>query len=194
MKKQQNFSKIFTSKANVLEFLKDKISESKIEKLYYFSVNEWNYDNTIILKNISKIFSNNLVIIRSSAMGEDSIDKSEAGNYLSIQKVDSSSKQKLRNGINKIIKSYAEKDNNNLKNQILVQKQATNIITSGVIFTKSINTESSYYLINYDDGKNTDSVTKGEVGNIIKIFRYIKFFRCDFNKRTTINFGIKSIY
>ena len=175
MKKQQNFSKIFTSKANVLEFLKDKISESKIEKLYYFSVNEWNYDNTIILKNISKIFSNNLVIIRSSAMGEDSIDKSEAGNYLSIQKVDSSSKQKLRNGINKIIKSYAEKDNNNLKNQILVQKQATNIITSGVIFTKSINTESSYYLINYDDGKNTDSVTKGEVGNIIKIFRYIKF-------------------
>ena len=174
MKISQNMTSIFTSKANVLEFLKDKICESKIEKLYYFPINEWNDNNEIILKTISKIFLNNLVIIRSSAMGEDSIDKSEAGNYLSLQKIDSSSKQKLRVGINKIIKSYLEKHNNNLKNQILIQKQTINIITSGVIFTKVTNVESPYYLINFDDSKNTDSVTKGEVGNVIKIFRYIK--------------------
>jgi len=174
MRISQNLTRIFSSKANVLEFLNDKICESKIEKLYYFSINEWNDQNETILKNISDTFSSDLVIIRSSAMGEDSIFKSEAGNYLSLQKIDSSSKQKLRTAINKIIKSYSEKNNIDLKNQILVQKQAKNITTSGVIFTKSINVGSPYYVINFDDGKNTDSVTKGEAGNIIKIFRYVK--------------------
>ncbi len=165
---------IFSSKADVLKFLKDTICESKIEKLYYFSIDEWNKHSKIILKNISDYFPSKLVIIRSSAIGEDSILKSEAGNYLSLQKIDSASKQKLRTAICKVINSYSKKGNNNSKNQILIQNQSSNIITSGVIFTKSINTGSPYYVINFDDGKSTDSVTKGEVGNVIKIFRYVR--------------------
>jgi len=173
MKKTKNLANVFSSKANVLKFLQDKVNESKIEKLYYFSVDEWNKQHQYILKNISHNFPTKLVIIRSSAIGEDSILKSEAGNYLSLQKIDSSSKQQLRTSICKVINSYSKKGNNNLKNQILIQNQTLNIITSGVIFTKSINTGSPYYVINFDDGKNTDSVTKGEVGNIIKIFKYV---------------------
>jgi glutamine kinase len=66
------------------------------------------------------------------------IIKSEAGNYLSIQNIDSLSKQKLKIAIFKVIKSYLEKGNNDSKNQILVQKQALDIISSGVIFTNQI--------------------------------------------------------
>jgi len=174
MKNFKNLYNIFSSKANVLEFLSEKISESKIEKIMYFSIFEWNKNHFIILDKISKNFLSELVIIRSSAMGEDSIFKSEAGNYLSLQKIDSSSKQKLNSSVKKIIKSYLNKGNKNDKNQILIQKQASNIITSGVIFTKSINVGLPYYVINYDDGKNTDSVTKGMVGNTVKFFRYVK--------------------
>ncbi len=174
MKNTKNLHDIFSSKANVLEFLSEKISESKIEKMMYFSISEWNKHSLTILNNISKFFSSELVIIRSSAMGEDSIFKSEAGNYLSLQKIDSSSKQKLSSSIAKIMKSYLNKGNKNTKNQILIQKQASKIITSGVIFTKSINVGLPYYVINYDDGKNTDGVTKGAVGNTVKIFRYVK--------------------
>ena len=165
---------IFSSKSNVLEYLFDKITESTIEKMLYFSISEWDKNSKTILENISKKFESELIIIRSSAMGEDSILKSEAGNYLSIQNIDSSSKRQLRNAILKVINSYHKKGNYNKKNQILIQKQSSNIVSSGVIFTKSIGVGSPYYIINYDDGKNTDSVTKGEVGNIIKISRFIK--------------------
>jgi len=174
MKNTKNLANIFSSKANVLEYLKEKISESKIEKMFYFSINEWDKKSQEILENISTNFHSELVIIRSSAIGEDSIIKSEAGNYLSVQNIDSMSKHKLKSAVSKVIKSYLEKENRNSKNQILVQKQTPSIITSGVIFTKSINVGSPYYIINFDDGVVTDSVTKGEAADLVKIFRYVK--------------------
>lgn len=169
-----NQSSIFTSKSNVLKFLKEKITYAKIEEIFDFSVSEWKERKQFILKDVSRTFHSNLVVIRSSAVGEDTILKSEAGNYLSIQNVDSSSKLKLRSAILRVINSYLKKGNENDKNQILIQSQSSNIITSGVIFTRSLIVGAPYYIINFDDGKNTDSVTKGEVGNIIKIFKFTK--------------------
>ena len=55
----------------------------------------------------------------------------------------------------------------------MVQKQTANVITSGVLFTRTPDIGAPYYVINFEDGKDTDSVTKGLVGNTIKIFRKI---------------------
>ncbi len=41
---------IFTSKANVLKFLEKKITKSKIEELYYFTVEDWQKNNELIIK------------------------------------------------------------------------------------------------------------------------------------------------
>ncbi len=67
-------SKIFTSKANSLKILQKKIKNSKIEKIFDFTVKDWLEKEEKILKEISNTFKNSCVIVRSSALGEDSFE------------------------------------------------------------------------------------------------------------------------
>jgi glutamine kinase len=164
---------MFTSKANVLNFLEKKITKSKIEELYYFTVEDWQKNNELIIKQIKTKFRKKSIIIRSSVMGEDSIKNSQAGNYDSIQDIDSNSSFEIKKNINKVIKSYFIKKNYNAKNEILIQTYTKNIIKSGVVFTRSVPHGSPYYVINYDTGSSTDGVTGGKIDNLIKIFRDI---------------------
>ncbi len=164
---------LFSSKSNTLKILQKKIKYSKIEKIYDFYVKDWQQDKSKILDAISKNFGKCLVIVRSSAKGEDSFEKSDAGNYDSIQNVNSLSEIDLQNAINKVIKSYTKTGNLFLDNQVLIQKQTTDVISSGVSFTRSSNNE-PYYIINFDDGVSTDSVTKGEQSSLVKIFRKLE--------------------
>ncbi len=174
MEKGSKFSNnIFTSKANVLYFLKSKIKKSKIEKLYIFTQNDWLKNKSKILDDISKLFKSNIVI-RSSAIGEDSIESSEAGKFESFLNINSKSKNEISKTIEKVISSYAKKGNKNIENQILIQNQTENIATSGVIFSRTPDVGSPYYVINYEDGGSTIGVTQGSINNIIKIFRNTK--------------------
>ena len=161
----------FTSKANVLKFLKPKLTNSHIEKIFEFRIKEWEEDEHGTIQKINKNFKEKLVIVRSSAIGEDSIEKSDAGNYESILGVTSNSEKELRNAINSVIKSYNDKGNYNKNNQILIQTQTLGVKISGVIFTRTDEIASPYYVINYNEGSSTDAVTKGIAGNSIKIFR-----------------------
>ena len=73
----------FQSKSQTLKLLKKQLKKSKIEDIFDFTVEQWIHHQNSILQTITKNFSSN-IIIRSSALGEDSIEKSYAGNYLSI--------------------------------------------------------------------------------------------------------------
>ena len=162
----------FTSKADVIKILYNKLKIARIEKPFVFTVEEWENKEIDILEDVRKNFLKTTVIIRSSALGEDSLESSNAGNFLSIQNV-STDKDVLRRQIKKVINSYEDKNFENNKNQILIQKQTKNVKTSGVIFTRTSDNGSPYYVINYEDGKKTDSITSGMIGNTIKIFRGI---------------------
>lgn len=161
------------TKSNVLKFLRKKIKLSKIEKILDFTVLEWENNKMSILRSISKNFDSEEIIVRSSAIGEDSHERSDAGIYESVLNVDSTSKIKLKKAIETVVKSYKKNSNENPENQILIQKQSKNIVTSGVVFLRSPDIGAPYYTINYDEGSSTDSVTKGYVGNSLKIFRKI---------------------
>tara|TARA_B110000467_G_scaffold164645_1_gene194803 strand:+ start:67 stop:2487 length:2421 start_codon:yes stop_codon:yes gene_type:complete len=164
---------IFTSKSNVLKFLKPKLKNSRIEEIFDFTVKNWINNKSKILDSIPLQFNSQFIIVRSSAKGEDSFESSKAGNYTSIQNVDSSSKLKLKTAIDKVINSYYDKGNSNTQNQILIQLQSTNIVTSGVIFTRSPKIGEPYYIINFEDGIFTNTVTGGLHSEMIKIFRMI---------------------
>lgn len=161
---------IYKSKSYVLEFLQKRLHKSKIEKLFYFQIQDWESNQKQIIKKIQNKFSKK-IIIRSSAIGEDSVYDSGAGAYQSIQNVNPTSKKQLTNSITSVINSYEEKQNFNLENEVLIQTQSTDIITSGVIFTRTPETGSPYYVINFEDGSSTDGVTKGMINNTLKIFR-----------------------
>ena len=164
---------IFTSKSNALKFLKPKLKNSTIENIFDFTVNTWNNNQSKILDSIVLYFNSQFVIVRSSAKGEDSFESSKAGNYTSILNVDPSSKLKLKTAIDKVINSYSDKGNLNTKNQVLIQSQSANIVTSGVIFTRSPRMGEPYYVINFEDSIFTNTVTGGLHSDMIKIFRLI---------------------
>ena len=103
------FEKNSSSKSSTLKFLYKNLKKSKIEKIYDFSVLDWKQNQKIIIKDIQKKFSSCKIIIRSSALGEDSIKKSQAGNYDSILNIDTSSISKIKNGVNCVIQSYIKK-------------------------------------------------------------------------------------
>ena len=60
------------------------------------------------------------------------------------------------------------------KNQILIQKQVTNSLLSGVIFSRTPENGAPYFVINYTIGSSTDAVTKGLKTQTVKIYRNIK--------------------
>ena len=160
----------FTSKSDTLEYLSKNITKSKIEPLISFTINDWKNNKSKILEKSCKKFKKQKVVVRSSALGEDTIETSNAGVFTSILNV-IPSKNTLQKSIEHVIKSYNKKKHFNLNNQVIVQRQSTHIKTSGVIFTRISDTGAPYYIINYEDGKNTDSVTKGLIGNSVKISR-----------------------
>ena len=181
----------FQSKSSTLKLLKKHLNRSKIEDVFDFTVNEWNNDETLILNTINKKFSSK-IIIRSSAIGEDSLEKSQAGNFLSIMDINPKSKSNVKSAINSVINSYENKNNFNNQNQILIQIQTKNIKISGVIFTRTSEIGSPYYIINYETTGATDGVTKGIVNNTVKIFRNTNLKKLDSTWNLLLN-SVKEI-
>ena len=104
---------IFTSKSNVLKLLKKQVKLSKIENILDFTLSDWKKNKKLILIKISKRFPNKKIIIRSSVIGEDSEETSQAGRYESILNVNSNSKNQVTTSINNVINSYRQKKNLN---------------------------------------------------------------------------------
>lgn len=149
------------TKAQTLYYLNKKLKKSKICKLLFFKILEWEKSKKIILENIKKTFLGERVIIRSSAIGEDGKFSSLAGAFDSIKNVNIKDEKSLIRAIEKVINSYGE--NHSRNNEILVQAMLNDVSVSGVIFTHELNFGSPYYVINYDDISGaTDTVTAGE--------------------------------
>lgn len=158
----------FGTKTETLERLAPLLSFSQIPEFYHFTVDQWKANRDFVLQEIQYRFKNSKVIVRSSALVEDSASFALAGMYDSIPEIQVDDKDSLNKAINTVISSYEKlhHDNNN-QHQVLVQLLIENVSMSGVLFTQDLNTGAPYYVINYDDESGrTDTVTSGkENGN-----------------------------
>lgn len=161
-----------TTKANTLQKLKPLLKKSHIEKMYVFTIADWNHYAEEVLFDIQEKFNGKKIVIRSSCLNEDSMQESKAGHYQSILNIDSSDNQKVNNAIKQVIGSYPQ-DDINLSDQVLVQRYTEGVQLSGVLFTRDLGTNAPYYVINYSQGNETDVVTSGRQASLIKIFRHI---------------------
>ena len=154
---------ILGTKAQTLARLEGVITLSKIEPQVSFAVSEWIDKSEEIIYNIRVKFQSKKVIVRSSAISEDSFDNSNAGAYVSILDVDATDQKAILDSIECVIDSYSDK---NLANQVLVQPMIENVSASGVIFTRTLSESAPYYVINFDDTSHkTDSITSGSSRN-----------------------------
>ena len=158
------------TKAETLNLLKQKSKLFKVENLFYFTVDQWVLNPHKIIHQIQSKF-NEVVIVRSSALDEDSYDSfSSAGVYESVLNINSLIKNDLVKAIEKVILSYRYKSSvyNIDKFQILIQDQTKEVTFSGVFFDFETKYSAPYYVINYDTSGSTNTVTSG-FSNLQKI-------------------------
>lgn len=136
------------------------LSKSRIEPLYAFREIDWENSKAIVIAQIRIAFNGAKIVIRSSALNEDTVECSNAGAFRSILNVDSSDELAIGSAIESVIASYAEKDAKNPNNPVLIQTQTLNVISSGVILTRDYN-GAPYYVVNFSEGSDTSAVTSG---------------------------------
>ena len=151
---------ISSTKANSLKLI-NKYNKRLVPSFFYFEKKFFLKNKLKLIKKIKKYFNSD-IIIRSSAINEDSNKKSNAGFYDS-HFVSKKNFDQIDNKITKLIKKF--KNNND---QILVQKFIKNPQIAGVIFTKDKTTNSHYFDINYDSSGKSNLITSGKYNPTIK--------------------------
>lgn len=144
------------TKAETLQLLYQQLKYAKVLPQYTFTVKEWKSGSEKIKNEFLTLTWNNKVIVRSSSLAEDTSDNSQAGRYESI--ADVSGEKDFLKAVATVITSY---DDDNEKNQILVQPMLSDVRICGVAFTLDPNTMGNYYVINYDDNGSTSAITSG---------------------------------
>lgn len=162
-----------STKANTLNFLAPLLTFSRIEKYFIFTQNNWRTSSACLIEKIRKIFRGKIIIVRSSAIKEDTLKESKAGFFTSILNVDSHDRRQIKSAVEKVIASYKIKNYNYPENQILIQIQTQEVDFSGTLFTRDYD-RSPYYIINYSTN-DTTSITSGrENSYCVKILRNTK--------------------
>jgi len=159
----------FKTKAETLQVLSTLLQKSSIEEIYMFTQGAWEQNKDGITKAIKEKFQGRLIIVRSSALNEDTADNSKAGYFESVLHVDSNDPKQIQAAADAVIHSYVDKDCGHPENPILVQSQTLDVVYSGTILGRDYN-GAPYYVINYSE-EDTTSVTSGRHSKSIKVLR-----------------------
>mgnify|MGYP001592638918 CR=1 FL=1 len=147
---------ILGTKAETLDRLSKMVQKSVVLNQVSFTVADWHEDPQKIKNNIQKVFDGSSVVVRSSAKSEDGFSHSNAGAYSSLLNVDP--KKGLHDAILEVINSYGDCQ---LDDQVLVQPMLRDVRLSGVAFTRTLEESAPFYIVNYDETGDTESITSG---------------------------------
>ena len=180
-----SFKKNYT-KAESLRFLESLENKFNflVPPFIYFTKKKYLMNKNLIFNQIEKKFKKKNIIIRSSALQEDNINQSKAGKYKSFSNLKIN-----RETVFKYIDLVVEDFKSN-KDQILVQEFISKPKFSGVIFTRNINNNAPYYIINFDKSGLTNLVTSGKLNPSM---RTLIVYRDNINSTNNILRNLKTI-
>jgi choline kinase len=148
------------TKAESLERLKPIIRKGKIGNQVSFTHGQWEANPDRVLREIKDAFGDTSLIVRSSALSEDGWTKSSAGAHRSVLDVRGSDARAVNAAVEAVIGSYRHTSPDN---QVLVQEMLRDVVTSGVVMTRTPTLGAPYYVISCDSTTSrTDTVTSGE--------------------------------
>lgn len=159
---------VFGTKAETLERLQPIVKKAHICDQILFTIDQWQGRKEDWVRQIQTAFQPGRIVVRSSALDEDSWGESNAGRYCSILGVETSDSCAITSSIEQVIESYkSSPDEINSRHQVLIQPQIENVAMGGVLFTRSLESGAPYFVINYDDHSSlTDTVTSGSVEHL----------------------------
>jgi len=149
----------FSTKAETLLLLEQHVTKSKVLPQLCFTVNDLKSDPDMICKQVNEKFDKPLVV-RSSALSEDTATSSMAGMFLSLLDVKT---KDILHAMKQVSDAFTD---GCADNQILIQPMLEDITMSGVLFTVDPNTGGNYFVINYDRSGSSDTVTSGSGQNL----------------------------
>jgi len=154
---------IFGTKAQTLERLKPLVTRAVILDQIKFTASEWHDGPDKVMGRIAERFSQGQLIIRSSALNEDSWSKSQAGLFDSVLGVDAADLAAVHDAVVSVIGSFEKNGSHEALDEIFVQPCLTDVSLSGVLFSKDPETDAPYIVVNYDStSERTDTVTSGQ--------------------------------
>jgi phosphohistidine swiveling domain-containing protein len=149
---------ILSTKARTLASLAGRLARAQVQPLECFTVAVWQTDSAKILHGLCERFGDAIpLVVRSSALNEDSATASLAGHFMSVLNVRGVAA--LRVAIGEVIASYGAETNP--QDEVLVQPMLSGVCLSGVAFSHDPATGSPYRVVNYALGVDTAVVTGG---------------------------------
>ena len=160
----------FGTKAQTLLRLSKHLVSARILPTYSFTVGDWKADPSIVCRKLAELdWMSGPIIVRSSAIGEDAQDASQAGRFISILNV--VGEENFTAAVDEVIASYGRDSRViGLRDEVLVQPMLARVAASGVAFTRDPNTGAPYLVINYSVGKDTTLVTGGASGDLQTLY------------------------
>lgn len=161
-------AELFSTKAATLEFLRPHVTTAVILPLYRLARADYQQSEQATLSDIMRQgWAREPLIVRSSALGEDSSESSQAGHFQSVLNV--TGPAGLRVAIETVIASYGDADP---RHEILIQPMLTDVAASGVVFSVDPNTLSPYAVISIAEGADTTAVTSGRDARTVLVSRH----------------------
>jgi len=170
-KRGRQVSNLISTKADTLQALQAHLSASRIEPIFIVTAEEFAQRREKIVQEVGRRYTGQKIVVRSSASNEDNLQSSNAGHYDSNLNIDADDSAQVEWAISQVLDSYHQDGLYGQQEQVLIQPQTVAVVISGVVFTRDIQKNRPYYLINYDDNGSTDSVTSGKGGKSLWIGR-----------------------
>ncbi|BBP43108.1 PEP/pyruvate-binding domain-containing protein [Thiosulfativibrio zosterae] len=161
---------VMGTKSETLLRLHGMLKSAVIQEQASFSVADWKTQSQDLIRQIQANLPHEKLVVRSSALSEDAFTHSNAGAYTSVLNVQNNIKD-LTDAIIKVINSY---DNLQLDDQVLVQPMLTDVVMSGVVFTRTLEQGAPYYVINYEESGSTEGITSGHAAQNSVFYFYKK--------------------
>ena len=149
---------ILSTKARTLASVAGTLRTARVLPLVYFDIARWRAEAGQVLDEIlAQTWAAGPLIVRSSALSEDSTTQSLAGQFESVAEVQG--RTALGKAVGEVIASYGPgaKD----ADEVLVQPMLSGVLRSGVAFTADPATAAPYRVIEWIEGDDTAAVTAG---------------------------------
>ncbi len=165
----------FKTKAQNLRRLVGVLRHALICEIEIATVAEWRNDPGAVVRSIQNRFGATDIIVRSSTTDEDTSAASMAGAFESVANVQAGNADAVREALELVVRSYLEKGVAQPEAQeILVQPMVPNVVLSGVLFTRDLERNLPYLVINYEESERTDSITGGTTSALQRTYRIFK--------------------
>jgi len=158
----------FGSKASTLRNLSSRLRVGQLCPQFIVERQFWAASSERTVQEIIDTFNGDNLAIRSSAQGEDGANESMAGAFTSLLNVAPEPAQ-ISAAVEEVFASYHL---SHVHDEVLVQPMVNDVVISGVVLTRDLDTGSPYYVINYDsDSGRTDTVTGGGESKTVLVHR-----------------------